>query len=278
MKRILITRPRVQAEELAQSLRARGFEPIFFPVIEIQPIENNVALERALSKLDCYDWVVFTSVNAVDVVFDIVARNLALSEAAGEDQTRLTKQSSAENGRLLRPFGARHDTAPNFAAIGPRTAEALQARGITPDFVPEEYVAESILPGLGDLRGKWVLLPRAEIARKALPDAICEAGGTAHEIAVYKTLPAQPDPEGLRALKAGVDVITLTSSSTVHNFVAIARGHGLDPLHLPGNPLFACIGPITEESAREEGLLNLATAREYTAEGLVEVISRLEAL
>src|SRR5512138_100650 len=102
-----------------------------------------------------------------------------------------------------------------FAAIGPKTASALKERGITAHFVPKEYVAESILPGLGDLRGKWVLLPRAEIARKALPEAIFEAGGVPHEIAVYKTLPVQPDLEALSALEAGVDWITFTSPSTV---------------------------------------------------------------
>jgi uroporphyrinogen-III synthase len=244
MKRILITRPRAQADDFADKLRKAGFAPIFFPVIEIQPIKNNLALERALPKLGCYDWLVFTSVNAVDVVFGQLPK-IAL---------------------------------PRVAAIGPKTAEALEAHGVTPDFVPQEYVAESILPGLGDLTGKWVLLPRAEIARKALPEAICEAGGIPHEIAVYKTLPTEPNPEGLTALKAGVDVVTLTSPSTVQNFVAIVRQNGLDPLALPGNPLFACIGPITEQAAREEGFANLVTAREYTTEGLIEVISNLEVL
>jgi uroporphyrinogen-III synthase len=242
MKRILITRPRAQAEDFAEKLRSAGFEPIFFPVIEIRPIENNVALARALSKLECYDWVVFTSVNAVEVVFGQL-QNLSL---------------------------------PRVAAIGPKTAEALQTCGVTPDFVPDEYIAESILPGLGDLLGKWVLLPRAEIARKALPEAIFEAGGIPHEIAVYKTLPAQPSLEGLAVLKAGVDVITLTSPSTVRNFIAIARQNELDPLSLPGHPLFACIGPITEQAALEEKLIHLVTAREYTTEGLIEVISKLE--
>ncbi|MBN2116116.1 MAG: uroporphyrinogen-III synthase [Anaerolineales bacterium] len=246
MKRILITRPRAQADDFAGKLRAAGFEPIFFPVIEIRPIENNVALERALAKLERYDWIVFTSVNAVEVVSDIVARSGA------------TKQS------------------PKVAAIGPKTAEALRRRGITLDFVPDEYVAEAILPGLGDVRGKWVLLPRAEIARKALPEAIKEAGGIPHEVAVYQTLPAQPEPEGLAALQSGVDIVTLTSPSTVQNFMAIARQSGLDPLRLPGNPLFACIGPITEQAAREDGLVDLVVAREYTTEGLIEVIRNLE--
>ena len=157
--------------------------------------------------------------------------------------------------------------------MGPKTAEALRKYNIEPDFVPEEYVAEAILPGLGDLHGKWVLLPRAEIARKSLPEAIVKAGGTAHEIVVYQTLPAVVDMEGLDALKSGVDIITFTSASTVENFVVITRQHKLDPLNLPNNPLFACIGPITEQAAREEGLTNLVVAKEYTTEGLMEVIS-----
>ncbi|RPJ24963.1 MAG: uroporphyrinogen-III synthase [Chloroflexi bacterium] len=248
MKRILLTRPRAQADDFAERLRSAGFEPIFFPVIEIHPLEDNIALERALSKLECYDWIVFTSVNAVDVVFNNPA--LPLSPL---------------------PFPVK------VAAIGPKTAETLQARGIPPDFVPDEYVAESILPGLGDVRGKWILLPRAEIARKALPEAIAAAGGIPHEIAVYQTLPVQPDPEALAMLRSGVDIITLTSPSTVQNFAAIAQQNGLDPLHLPGNPLFACIGPITEQAAREAGLVNLAVAREYTTAGLIEAIRNLEA-
>lgn len=248
MKRILITRPRLQAGAFARKLVAAGFKPVFFPVIEIQPIKNNAALERALARLDCYDWVVFTSVNAVDAVLDRQT-SLMIKEMAGV----------------------------RFAAIGPKTADALRARGVRVDFVPDEYVAESILPGLGDVRGKWILLPRAEIARKALPEAIFEAGGIPHEIAVYMTLPARPDPEGLAALRSGVEVITLTSPSTVKNFIAITRQIGLDPLALPGNPQYACIGPITEEAARAEGLVNLVTASEYTTEGLIEVINRLEA-
>jgi uroporphyrinogen-III synthase len=254
MKRILVTRPRAQTNDFAENLRTAGFEPVYFPVIEIRPIENNVALERALSKLDCYDWIVFTSVNAVEVVFEHYPSFL-----------KGDREAPRRGGSRVR-----------FAVIGPKTAEALQTRGIIPDFVPDEYVAEAILPGLGDLLGKWVLLPRAEIARKALPEAIFEAGGIPHEIAVYKTLPTQPDPEGITALKSGVDVITLTSPSTIHNFMAIARQNGLDPLNLPGHPLFACIGPITEQAAREDGLLNLVVAKEYTTEGIIEAISSLE--
>lgn len=242
MKRVLVTRPRAQADAFVEGLRVAGFEPIYFPVIEIRSISDRSELDQALKQISQYEWVVFTSVNGVAVVFDRLENSTSL---------------------------------PRVAAIGPKTAKALNARGVTPDFVPEEYVAEAILPGLGDLRGKRVLLPRAEIARKALPEAITKAGGMAHEIAVYKTLPAQPDADGLAALKAGVDVVTLTSPSTVQNFVAIAKQNGLDPLNLPNNPLFACIGPITERAAREEGISNLVVAKEYTAEGLIQILSDL---
>lgn len=243
--KVLITRPRAQAADFGKALQAAGFEPIYFAVIEIRPVEDMSELDEAIHKIASYDWVVFTSVNAVDVFF-----------------TRVSPLLKGEGARV------------RFAAIGPKTADALRKHNIEPDFVPEEYVAEAILSGLGDLRGKWVLLPRAEIARKALPEAIVNAGGTAHEIAVYRTLPTQPDAEGLAALKSGVDVITLSSPSTVQNFVAIAKVHGLDPLHLPKRPLFACIGPITERAAREAGLPNLMVAKEYTTDGLIELIGK----
>jgi len=160
------------------------------------------------------------------------------------------------------------------AAIGPKTAQALISRGVTPDFVPDEYIAEAILPGLGDLRGRWVLLPRAEIARKALPEAIAAVGGMAHEIAVYQTVRAEPDPDGLSALKSGVDAVTFTSPSTVENFVEIVRRAGLDPMHLPGDPKIACIGPITQKAAAEAGFVDIFVAEEYTTEGLVELLQK----
>ena len=257
--KVLITRPRNQADSFAEALIEAGFEPVFFPVIEIRPFEENVALDRAIEKLNCYDWVVFTSVNGVDAFFSVVAREYS-------------DRSNPLIGEEIASLSARNDMTPRVAAIGPKTAQSLEARGVTPDFVPEEYVAEAILPGLGDLRGRWVLLPRAEIARKALPDAIVAAGGVAHEIAVYQTLPAEPDPAGLAALKSGVDAVTFTSPSTVENFVEIIRREGLNPLQLPGNPLVACIGPITKKTAQEAGFRDIAVAEEYTSEGIVTLL------
>jgi uroporphyrinogen-III synthase len=243
-KRILITRPKAQADGFAAALRAHGAEPIEFPVIEIGPTPDTQALDHALMKLSCYDWLVLTSVNGVNAVWD----RFAALDLPGVP------------------------SAVKVAAIGPKTAAALQDRRVTPDFIPAEYIAEAILPGLGDLRGRWVLLPRADLARPALAQAIQAAGGVPHEIAAYRTLPAQPDPAGLQALSSGVDIVTFTSSSTVRNFVALAQAAHLDPHHLPGGPLYVCIGPITASTAQEHGLSVHLIAGQYTTEGLIQAI------
>ncbi|RPI30582.1 MAG: uroporphyrinogen-III synthase [Chloroflexota bacterium] len=244
MLRVLITRPRSQADDFAGALTAAGMEPIFFPVIEIGRVDDSSALDAALLSLDRFDWMILTSVNGVEAVWE---RLEALNIGALPANLRI-------------------------AAIGPKTAAALQAHGIVPDFIPGEYIAEAILPGLGDLYGRSVLLPRAELARKALAEAIQQAGGNPREIIAYHTLPARPDSDALQALHAGVDVVTFTSSSTVRNFVSLARAEGLNPAALPGNPLIACIGPVTAATAREESLAVGVVADEYTTEGLVKAI------
>ncbi len=249
MTRILITRPRAQAADFVNQLREAGFEPILFPVIEIRPLENNAALENAIQNIEHYAWIVFTSANAVPpTVSPLFLRKWAESPAG----TRGVK----------------------IAAVGTKTAAALRQHGLEPDFIPAEFVGVKIMAGLGDVKGKWILLPRAEIASRDLPEAIRSAGGIAHEIVVYQTLPAAVDLDGLAALKSGVEVVTFTSPSTVQNFAAICKRNGLDPLNLPGNPLFACIGPITEQAAKEAGFQNIVTAKDYTTEGLIKEISK----
>ena len=246
--KILITRPRAQSADFGAALQSAGFEPVYFPVIEIRPAQDLSALDKALKNIERYSWLVFTSVNAVDVFFD--------------HMTRL-------GGGIHLPESLK------IAAIGPKTAAALRLRSVEPLFTPAEFVGEAILPGLGDLHGKWVLLPRAEIARTALPEAILLAGGLPREVIVYRTLPAVPNPQGLLALKTGVAWITFTSPSTVQNFVQIIRQNGLDPFNLPGNPRIACIGPVTYQEAQKEGFSELQMAKEYTADGLVELIKTL---
>jgi uroporphyrinogen III methyltransferase / synthase len=242
--RVLITRPRQDAMDFAEALQASGIQTFYLPTIDIQPLADTTALDRALSRLGCYQWLVLTSANAVDVILERLS-------AVGITQF---------------PPGLK------VAAVGPKTAARLITGGIQPDHVPDAYLAEAILPGLGDLAGCWVLLPTADIAHDTLPRAIQAADGIAHVITAYRTLPAEPDPQGLAAVREGLDWITFTSGSTARNFVGIIRQEGLDPFHLPGGPRIACIGPKTAQVAQELGFQVDLIAETYTVEGLVQAI------
>ncbi|MGC8855568.1 MAG: uroporphyrinogen-III synthase [Anaerolineae bacterium] len=244
MLRVLITRPRAQSAELGAALQQAGFEPIYFPVIEIRPAQDLTSLREALAHLEQYAWLIFTSVNAVEIVLQ----------------------------HWPSPATSRHKSKAKIAAVGPKTAEALQRSGIEPDFIPATFTGLDILPGLGDVRGQHILLPRADLARPDLSRAIAAAGGLPEEIIVYHTLPATPDPLGWQALQQGVNVITFTSPSTVENFCALLRQNQIDPLHLPEAPKIVCIGPVTAQAARQAGFSNVVVARESTREGLLHAI------
>jgi uroporphyrinogen-III synthase len=242
--RVLITRSREQAGDFAEALRAIGADPVFFPTIAIQPVDDTTTLDQALSQLDRYNWLVFTSANAVDSVIERL-QNLGID--------RLPK------GLMV-------------ATIGPKTATRLESCGITPNFIPKQYIAEAILPGLGDLTNCRVFLPMADIAHDTLPNAIKSAGGIPHVITAYHTVLADPDGDGITALQAGVDVITFTSGSTVCNFFTLAQNAGLDPLNLPSNPIIACIGPKTTHTAQRLGLVVEMVANPHNTDGLIQAI------
>ncbi len=247
-KRVLITRARAQTEEFAKALIAEGARPVFFPIIEMVPPDDFSGLDRALRNLDQYTWLILTSVHGVDALFKRL-------EVLGIEQIPLQLCT---------------------ATVGSRTAQCLSEHGISPDHVPDDYTAESILPGLGEnIDGKRFLLPQSDLARTALAIEIRSAGGIVDEVVAYRNVKGQPDISEINALKSGVDIITFTSPSTVWNFVDIVRKNGLDPLNLPGVPLFACIGPITKKAAEEAGFVNLVAAEKYTTDGLVEVIGNL---
>ncbi|MCH7480610.1 MAG: uroporphyrinogen-III synthase [Chloroflexi bacterium] len=244
-KLVVVTRPRDRYADFANRLRANGAIPVRFPTIEISGVDDPTHLDSALRDLPSYDWLVFTSANAVDAVWQRLAT-------------------------MGIPFSA---NGISIAAIGPKTADALELHGVQPDFVPHEYVAEAILPGLGNLHGCKVLLPRADIARPMLPSAIEASGGVVDDIVAYHTIPAEPDTQGLQALRYGVEVITFTSSSTVLNFISLLRSTGLDPANLAGDPIYAYIGPITADTALKYRLPVDVIAQEYTSEGLIESLN-----
>ena len=245
-KRVLITRTRRQASNLARLLADEGAIPVELPSIEIEPIEDRKAVDAAIETLRTggYAWVAFTSANAVDLFFEQLA----------------------ERGLDTRAFsGAR------IAAIGPATAGSLAARGLRADVVPDEYVAEAVVEALrGQIAvGDRVLLPRAESARAELVRGLEAMGAAVDEIPIYRAaVPSEASPEALAELREGrIDIVTFTSSSTVRNLVAmLGDGSALE------RPLIACIGPITSQTARELGLRVDVQASEYTVEGLVAAL------
>lgn len=225
-RRIVITRPQADAERLAERLRGLGATPVVAPAIEIE-FTDPPELDRALAAISTYDWIVFTSRNGVEAVF---RRTAAIPRT------------------------------PRIAAIGPATAEALRRRGIEPDLVPQRYIAEAVLDALGDVRGLKVLLPRADIARKALPEGLSARGAIVHEIAAYRTRSSDAAPASI----GPADAVTFTSSSTVRGF--------LENGPVPEGAKVICIGPITAATAREYGIEVAAVANEYTEDGLIAAL------
>ncbi|MFC4767880.1 uroporphyrinogen-III C-methyltransferase [Effusibacillus consociatus] len=245
-KRVMITRTRSQASELSQLIEEFGGEAYEFPVIRLAPPQDWGPVDSALHQLETYDWIVFTSVNGVEFFFNRMRET-------GIDVRRI-------HGKL--------------AVVGTTTEEALRARGLFADLIPKQFVGESLFKELETrIRpGQKVLLPRADIARKALPDALRQIGCEVTEIDVYENVPVSENAaEAKQVLRDGdVHMITFTSSSTVKNFVKAMEGEDLNTL-LDGVTI-ASIGPITTETAEKLGLRVDVTADIHTIAGLVEAL------
>lgn len=244
-QRVLVTRTRQQASALSTRLRALGAEAIEMPTIEIAPPEDWAPLDSAMADLPGYDWIIFTSVNGVASFWERLIQ--ACLDARALHGVRL-------------------------AAVGPATAAALEGHGLQADYVPGEYVAEAIASGLGNVQGLRVLLPRADIARPALADLLRQAGAEVVEVAAYRTLRPHISTGELRGLLASITVATFTSSSTVRNLASMAHDADIDLSQVLSDVIVACIGPITDDTAREMGLTVNIVAEEYTIEGLVQAV------
>ena len=244
-KRIVVTRARSQASDLARRLEQLGAEVIELPTIRIEPIENQAALQEAIAELASFDWVIFTSTNAVDAFFDAL-------EKAGLD---------------ARALGANR-----ICAIGPATAKQLGQFGIKPDAQPEKYTTANIVETLTSqqqLAGKRVLCPRADIAPKNLTQALTAAGATVKDIAAYRTVPENTNSEIVMEMldQGQIDWVTFTSSSTVKNFFSAVK-----PEILGRKIRIASIGPETSASIKEFGFTPSVQAQQHTINGLVDAI------
>ncbi|NLC37663.1 MAG: uroporphyrinogen-III C-methyltransferase, partial [Clostridia bacterium] len=195
-KRIVVTRPREQAEELADLIADLGGEPVMVPTIAIAPPEDYSLFDEALSKINSYDWIVFTSVNGVKAFFQRLG-------VKGYDI------------RML--FGVK------IAAIGPVTKQELEKYRLLVDYVPAEYRAEAMIEDWKnrELSGQRFLLPRSDIGRSILPDFLRSKGALVHDVAAYRTVKAKTDYSFLYELlrRGKVHLATFTSSSTVKHFL-----------------------------------------------------------
>jgi uroporphyrinogen III methyltransferase / synthase len=234
-QRIIVTRAADQVEDFSARLRDLGAEPIELPIIEL------IRTEAELPPLEQYDWIVFTSVNAV--------------------------QFFIESVRDLRAIRGR------ICAIGPATAAALYAARLVPDLVPQDSVSEGVAAAFAgcDLRGKKVLLPRAASARDVIPQALTAAGAHLDIVDLYRNvIPPDAHSRIQRWLKSGQTAhwIAFTSGSTVKNWLSVA---GRESLH---GVQVASIGPATSEVIRRHGITVDAEADPHTTDGIIDAITK----
>lgn len=244
-RRVLVTRAPHQASELADRLRDAGAEPILIPTIQIAEPASTAALDAALRSIQTFDWLVFTSANAVEA-FARRADTLQVSPAPRR-----------------------------IAAIGPATERAVRALGLSVELVPETAIAESLADALAPRAARaHILLVRAAEARDVLPEALRAAGATVTIAEAYRNEIASGSIAALKTVLAtpdtSLDAITFTSASTARNLAALLAEAGLV---LPPTVVRASIGPITSAAMRELGIPPHVQAREASVPALVSALS-----
>jgi uroporphyrinogen III methyltransferase/synthase len=246
-KRILVTRAREQASELAERIRRLSGDVVEFPAIEIVPTDNWRDLDDAIKNIDKYDWIIFTSINGVKIFLD-----------------RLKTLS----------YDIRHLKGLRLCAIGPKTSSLLESLMINIDIVPSKYRAESIIEEFKkeNINGKRILLPRAKEGRDILPKKLRELGAIVDEIPIYKTIRPNRDVDKIKNLfmRKKIDIITFTSSSTVKNFIEMFKQNEI--LRLIDGVKIASIGPVTSNTLASFGINPDIMPEKYTIPGLVEAI------
>ncbi|MBW2505759.1 MAG: uroporphyrinogen-III C-methyltransferase [Deltaproteobacteria bacterium] len=254
-KRVVVTRTRDQASELVTLLESYGAECLEYPTISLEPVPSYEVLDQALSELETYHWLLFTSINAVDYFF----------------------KRLFQLGRDVRDLKG-----PRIAAVGRVTAEALASHGIRADLLPEEFTGEGLAETLikKDVEGLRVLIPRALKAREILPETLSKAGAEITVAPVYQNVLPASTPgahlkeELLTALQEkSIHMVTFTSSSTVKNFVTLlGSGTPAEVQQLMSGIAVATIGPITAKTAEKFGMHVDVQPTEYTIPDLVDSI------
>jgi uroporphyrinogen-III synthase len=237
---IVVTRAIHQAAPLVDALEQRGARVLAISTIAIAPVDDVDHIDATLGELKSFDWIVFTSANAVDATF---ARLSTL-------------------GKVL-PSGL------GVAAVGPSTAQALIDRGVTAPHLPMTFGGEQLAAALPSLAGKRVLMPRGDIARAATLRAFEEAGASVVPLTVYRNVPCEMSAGDRAALAGTIDAITFTSPSTARG---LADALGPDVHALLRRTVAACIGPTTAAALQAFGIANPLVSREATTASLVAAL------
>jgi uroporphyrinogen-III synthase len=258
--RVLVGRARHQAGALSSELRKQGASVIEIPFIEIRKPRSFKLLDSALRNLHTYDWLILTSVNGVDAMWERMSR------------LGLSPEGNREGHQSLR-------NRLRVAAIGPATKKAIEQRGTRVNVVPKEYVAEAVVRSLqSKVKGKRVLLVRAKIARDVIPQELRRAGAHVDVVEAYETVVPRASRTRLQQVmknpRRRPHIVTFTSSSTVKNFVELigaGKTSRRRAARLQGSRA-ASIGPVTSATLRQFGLPVQIAANQFTIPGLVSAI------
>ena len=244
-KRVVITRAESQSATLATALRAHGAEVISLPLIQILPPLDYAALDRALRDLAKFDWLIFTSQNAVTGVSDRLAVLLNPTEAPTPVIPSVARNLSWPANRTI-PGSLR------IAAVGKATAEAAQLAGFNVTHVGQAGTATTLVYELApELRGKRVFLPRSDRAAGELVPRLQRLGAEVTEVIAYRTSDTtEVDPAGREAV-AACSAILFFSPSAVQSFVALQKSSALNSL--TDSVVVGAIGPVTSVALRNAG-------------------------
>lgn len=244
-ERIIVTRPQASGGTLSEKLRKLGAKVIDYPCIKIRPLKENTVLAKAVSNIQDYQWLVFTSKNGVDIFFDYLKE--------------INKDS-----RIL--FGLK------IAAIGSQTAQTLAKYGLLTDYMPSVYEGTHLAEGLVQVvkPGEKILLARAEMGSQEIPRILKENHRFFDDVPVYQTIYSSPESKQIATLlrEHPKTLVTFTSASTVHGFVGSLGAY--EKLTLRG----ICIGSQTAKAAQRYGL-NHFIAEEATIDSMIAKIKEV---
>lgn len=236
-KRIVVTRAACQADSLSGMLREAGADPIELPLIEFRPLLTVNEAQHTLSKLDEFDWIIFTSSNAIRFFFELLG-------------------------------GQQIPDCIRLACVGGKTASTLAEFSRRPDFVPARFSGRDLADEMEVIAGQKILYPSPKEVASNLAGSLEAKGAVVVRWPIYETVPVRLKSSDLQMLKAGIDVITFASPSVVDSFCEQFPDYAL----MLDECIVACIGPMTKQRACERDLRVDVIPTKFDIPGLVDAI------